>query len=235
MLYVGTSGYNYDAWRGTFYPEKLPKSQMLRHYATQLGAVEINYTFYRMPVEKTLAAWIPETGPAFRFALKASQRITHHKRLKDAEELTSYFCRTAQALGDRLGPLLFQLPPNLKVDAPRLEAFLATLPRAPTIRAAFEFRHESWFVDDTYRALAAAGAALCVAEGDELTTPVERTAPFGYLRLRREDYDEAALERWAERVRAAGYTDDVYVFFKHEDRAMGTAYARAFLAKMGLA
>jgi uncharacterized protein YecE (DUF72 family) len=233
QLYVGTSGYNYDAWKGSFYPDKLPKAKMLSFYATQLRTVEINYTFYRMPSEKTVLGWIPETPPGFRFALKASQRITHHKRLKETEELTQYFFTTAAALGERLGPILFQLPPNLKADVPRLEAFLETLPAGA--RVAFEFRHESWWSDAVYAALAQRGAALCVADAADLSTPMRRTAPYGYFRLRREDYDERALSAWAERIASAGFTEDVFVFFKHEDRALGVEYARVFEKQMAAA
>jgi uncharacterized protein YecE (DUF72 family) len=230
QLYVGTSGYNYDAWKGSFYPDKLPKAKMLSFYATQLKTVEINYTFYRMPSEKTVRAWIPETPPGFRFALKASQRITHQKRLKETEELVTYFFTTAAVLGDRLGPILFQLPPNLKADLPRLEAFLDGLPAGTKV--AFEFRHESWWTDAVYGALSKKGAALCVADAAELATPMQRTAPYGYFRLRREDYDERSLAVWADRVASAGFTDDVFVFFKHEDRALGVSYARAFAKRM---
>jgi uncharacterized protein YecE (DUF72 family) len=229
-LYVGTSGYNYDAWRGAFYPDKLPKSKMLGYYATEFSAVEINYTFYRLPTEKTLRAWLPQVPAGFRFALKASQRITHQKRLKECEELVALFFSTAEVLGDSLGPVLFQLPPNLKKDLPRLDAFLRLLPTGK--QTAFEFRHASWFDDEVFATLSAHQAALCIADSADLSTPIVKTAPFGYLRLRREDYLSADLERWAGEVRKAGFEGDVHVFFKHEDAARGTAYAREFRQRL---
>src|SRR5690349_9723332 len=187
---VGTSGYSYPPWKGSFYPEDLPNARMLRYYAERLPTVEINNTFYRMPTSKMLTQWAAQVPPGFRFALKASQRITHQKRLKDAGEPVEYFFRTAAELGELRGPTLVQLPPNLKKDLPRLDAFLALLP--PDARAAFEFRHDSWFCDEVWEALRARGAALCVAESDELATPLVATADFGYFRLRRAAYDGAA-------------------------------------------
>jgi uncharacterized protein YecE (DUF72 family) len=225
---VGTSGYNYDAWKGSFYPEKLAKSKMLAFYASQLPTVEINYTFYRMPNQKTLDGWAAQVPPDFTFALKAPQRITHQKRLVNAGDELSYFCNTAQTLGARLGPLLFQLPPNLKLDGARLHDFVESLPRG--LRCAFEFRHPSWFVDATWRALAEGGCALCIADTDDLATPVERTAPWGYLRLRREDYSDAAIEKWAKTVISAGFSDEVFVYFKHEDQGLGPSFARKLAA-----
>src|ERR1051325_526797 len=197
---VGTSGYSYPPWKGSFYPEDLPNARMLGYYGERFQTVEINNTFYRMPTSKLLAQWASQVPPGFRFALKASQRITHQKRLKDAGEPVEYFFRTAAELGERRGPTLVQLPPNLKKDLPRLEAFLALLP--PDARAALEFRHESWFEDDVFAALRARGAALCVAESDQLQPPLRATADFGYLRLRRTAYDGAALSAWAERISA---------------------------------
>jgi uncharacterized protein YecE (DUF72 family) len=228
-LFIGTSGYNYDAWRGSFYPEKLSKAKMLSYYATRLSSVEINYTFYRKPTEKALEGWAGQTPAGFRFALKAWQRITHQKRLLDSAELTQVFCTTARALGDKLGPILFQLPPNMKKDAPRLKEFLAAIPAG--IEAAFEWRHASWFDDEIFSLLRDAGAALCVAESEELATPFERTAPFGYFRLRRQDYDDAAIARGAERIAGGGFAGGVHVYFKHEDSAQGAAWAEQ-LAKL---
>jgi uncharacterized protein YecE (DUF72 family) len=219
----GTSGYNY-AWRGTFYPEELPKTGMLSFYASRFPAVEINYSFYRRPTQKILEAWASQTPPSFRFALKSWQRITHQLRLKDAGEAVASFCEVASVLGPQLGPILFQLPPFFKKDAPVLREFLAQLP--PSVRAAFEFRHASWFDDEIADALRSANAALCIADSEELTSPLWRTAPFGYFRLRRQDYDAAALSAWAQKIRGAGFEDDVFVFFKHEDRAKGTELAR---------
>src|SRR5262252_7933757 len=179
---AGTSGFSYKEWKGSFYPEDLPAAGMLAYYAERLPAVEINNTFYRMPKPALLEGWSAEVPEEFRFILKASQRITHFKRLKDAGSEVEYFFGVASTLGDRLGPALFQLPPNLKKDLPRLQAFLSILPAGR--RAAFEFRHASWFEDDVFEALRAASAALCIAEDEELATPLVPTAGWGYLRLR---------------------------------------------------
>jgi uncharacterized protein YecE (DUF72 family) len=224
---VGTSGYNYDAWKGHFYPEKLAKTKMLSYYAGQLPTVEINYTFYRLPNAKTLESWAGQTPDGFRFSLKASQKITHQKRLDGVGELVDYFCKTAETLGSRLGPTLYQLPPNLKKDAPRLQAFLETLPRAQ--KAALEFRHASWFDDTIYQLLKDAGVALCIADTDDLETPLVRTAEHGYFRLRREDYDERALAGWAERLSGLAFPSEVFVYFKHEDEGLGPAFAKKFV------
>jgi uncharacterized protein YecE (DUF72 family) len=229
-VHCGTSGYNYDAWKGHFYPEKLAKSKMLGYYASQFSTVEINYTFYRMPAEKTLTGWAAQVGDGFRFALKASQRITHQKRIVGTEDDVDYFCKTARALGGKLGPILFQLPPNLKADAAKLHDFLETLPR--DLEHAFEFRHASWFDERVYQLLRDAGVALCIADTDDLETPLVRTVPYGYLRLRREDYDDAAIAKWAERISGAGYGGDVFVYFKHEDQALGPKFARALAARL---
>jgi uncharacterized protein YecE (DUF72 family) len=226
----GTSGFQFDAWREHFYPEDLASNRMLEFYAGRLPAVEINYTFYRLPTTKTFESWLAQTPETFRFALKASQRITHRARLKDAAESTAFFCEKARTLGDRLGPVLFQLPPNLKKDADRLRAFLPGIP--PGIRAAFEFRHESWFDEETFETLRAAGAALCLAEDEKIVTPAVRTAAHGYLRLRRQDYDDAALDAWAAKIRALGFTEDVHVYFKHEEAAQGTKLAAALSERM---
>jgi uncharacterized protein YecE (DUF72 family) len=227
---TGTSGYNYDAWKGYFYPEKLAKSKMLGFYAEQLPTVEINYTFYRMPTEKTLAGWTAQVGEKFRFALKASQRITHQKRLVGAQADVDYFCQTARALGDKLGPILFQLPPNLKRDDAKLHDFLEGLPR--NLEHAFEFRNASWFDERVYQLVRDAGMALCIADTDDLETPLVRTAPYGYLRLRREDYDEATIGKWAKRIAALGFERDVFVYFKHEDQALGPKFARVLAARL---
>jgi uncharacterized protein YecE (DUF72 family) len=223
---AGTSGFSYKEWKGSFYPEDLPAEEMLRFYAERLPAVEINNTFYRMPKPALLSGWAEQVPPGFRFVLKASQRITHHKRLKEAASEVAYFFDVAATLGERLGPALFQLPPNLKKDLPRLEAFLAVLPEGA--RAAFEFRHASWFEDDVFAALRARGAALCVAEDEELATPLVATAAWGYLRLRRQDYDDAAVQAWAARIAGQPWTE-VDVFFKHEDAGSGPRLATRLL------
>jgi uncharacterized protein YecE (DUF72 family) len=222
----GTSGYDYEPWRGTFYPRDLPKSKMLSHYASRLAAVEINYSFRRNPTEKVVRGWAARVPQDFRFALKAWQRITHHARLRNASELVSAFNDAARALAGRLGPVLYQLPPNLRRDDALLRDFLHQLPR--DVSAAFEFRHEGWFADETFRALSDAGAALCLAESDELATPRVRTAPFGYLRLRKTDYARKDLDSWADWVRGAGFSADVSAFFKHEDAAKGPRFAEDF-------
>jgi uncharacterized protein YecE (DUF72 family) len=223
---AGTSGFSYKEWKGSFYPEDLPAGEMLSYYAARLPAVEINNTFYRMPKPALLEGWASQVSPEFRFVLKASQRITHRKRLKEAGEEVAYFFKTAATLGDRLGPALFQLPPNLKKDLPRLEAFLGVLPEGA--RAAFEFRHASWFEEDVFAALRARGAALCVAEDEELATPLVATAGWGYLRLRRQDYDDAAVAAWAEKLRSQAWRD-AYVFFKHEEAGAGPKLALKLL------
>jgi uncharacterized protein YecE (DUF72 family) len=226
---AGTSGFSYKEWKGSFYPEDLHADRMLAYYAERLPAVEINNTFYRMPKPALLESWSAEVSPEFRFVLKASQRITHFKRLKDTVSEVEYFFGVASTLGQRLGPVLVQLPPNLKKDLPRLVAFLATLPAGA--RPAFEFRHASWFEDDVFAALRSKGAALCVAEDEELATPLVATADWGYLRLRRQDYDDAAVAAWAEKVRGQAWSE-AYVFFKHEDAGAGPRLASQFLERI---
>jgi len=218
----GTSGFSYKEWKGSFYPEDLPDSGMLRFYSSRLPAVEINNTFYRMPRASLLESWAEQVPDGFTFALKAAQQITHRKRLKDAGDAVSYFLQVATTLGDRLGPILFQLPPNLKKDLPRLVDFLEGLPRS--FRSAFEFRHESWFDEEVFAALAGAGAALCWAEDEQLATPHRATAGWGYLRLRRPDYGDAEIATWADRIRAQTWSE-AYVFFKHEDAGTGPRLA----------
>lgn len=219
---AGTSGYSYKEWKGSFYPEDLPASEMLRHYASRLPAVEINNTFYRMPQPKVLAVWAEQVPDGFAFALKASQQITHRKRLREASDAVSYFLQTAATLGDRLGPILYQLPPNLKKDLPRLTDFLELLP--PRSRSAFEFRHDSWFDDEVFGALKDRGAALCIAEDEDLATPPIATTGWGYLRLRRQDYGTSDLEAWAARIQSQAWSE-AFVFFKHEEQGRGPALA----------
>ena len=226
--YLGTSGFDYNAWVGAFYPKELKRKERLGYYAARFGGIEINASFYRKPSVETVQAWCAQVPPAFHFVLKGWQRVTHQKRLRECGELVSAFAEPVRALGSRMGPVLWQLPPNLKKDAKLLRDFLAILPK--DLRAAFEFRHESWHDEEVFTILAAAGAALCVADSDERTTPVVRTAPFGYFRLRRTGYDAEALREWAAKVQGAGFTSDVYVFFKHEDEARGPEYAAGFEA-----
>jgi len=223
---VGTSGFAYKEWKGSFYPADLKDADMLRFYAGRFRAVEINNTFYRMPTAKVLAGWAGQVPGEFTFVLKASQRITHQKRLKDAGEEVGYFTRTAATLGERLGPTLVQLPPNLKKDLPRLEAFLGLLPEG--WRAAFEFRHASWHDDDVYALLRRHNQALCTADTDEAEAQIVPTADWGYLRLRREAYGADTMASWAGQVRDQAW-QVAYVFFKHEDQGAGPALAAAFL------
>jgi uncharacterized protein YecE (DUF72 family) len=232
QIRVGTSGYSYKPWKGPFYPEDLPDAKMLAFYATMLPTVEINNTFYRMPKRDLLERWAGEVPESFRFVLKASQRITHHKRLRNADEEVGYFFETAAVLGDRLGPVLFQLPPNSRKDVPRLEDFLALVPGSA--RAALEFRHDSWLDEEVYAALRAAGAAHCLADTDESEAEpaLVATADWGYLRLRRSEYSDAELAAWLERIRAQPWRE-AYVFFKHEDEGRGPDLARRLIDQLG--
>ena len=226
-LYVGTSGYSYKEWKGSFYPEKIPARDMLRYYAERLSTVEINATFYRMPQPSMLENWKEQVAATFRFALKASQRITHFKRLKETDEETKYFLETAAVLGDQLGVVLFQMPPNMKKDLPRLETFLTLLP--PTTPAAFEFRHPTWFDDDVLELLRSQNRPLVVSDTDDLpTTHIDKTADWGYLRLRRVNYSEENLVEWAARIRAQNW-QETFLFFKHEDAGTGPKLAAQFL------
>lgn len=224
-ILAGTSGFSYAAWKGRFYPAKVPASRMLAAYAERLPTVEINATFYRMPQAKTLAAWSSQVPPSFLFALKGPQRVTHFKRLAGAAEEVGHFYRIAEELEGMLGPVLWQLPPSLKKDLGLIRDFLELLP--PGGRAALEFRHATWFSDDVLQSLTDAGAALCIADDEGRSTPVVATAPFGYLRLRRPDYDESALARWADTVRTKPWRE-AFVYFKHEEEARGPAYALRF-------
>jgi uncharacterized protein YecE (DUF72 family) len=227
-IHVGTSGYNYPEWRGSFYPEGFPAKDMFAFYQERFRTVEINATFYRMPTPKTTTAWAAQATPGFTYALKAPRRITHDKRLKECEDSVAFFCDSARLLGAHVGPLLFQLPPNLKCDLARFEALLKILPT--DLRAAFEFRHESWLVEEVYGLLAQHGVALCIADFGDRTTPMRVTARHGYFRLRDEGYTKADLERWAgEIVSHAPAWDDGFVFFKHEQEGKGPEFASMFI------
>ena len=231
-IHVGTSGYNYPEWRGTFYPEKMPAKQMFAYYAQHFTTVEINYTFYRTPTTKVTEAWREQAPGAFTYVLKAPKRITHEKRLVDCADSLKFFLDSAAVLGDHLGPFLFQLPPNLRCDTVRLAAFLELLP--PGTRAAFEFRHDSWLVDEVYDLFRARGIALCIADFGDKTTPLVTTARYGYFRLRDEGYTPEDIDRWAEQVASrTGEWDDAFVFFKHEDEGKGPEFARTFIAVPG--
>jgi uncharacterized protein YecE (DUF72 family) len=230
-LHVGTSGYSYKEWKGSFYPEKIPAKDMLRYYAERLSTVEINATFYRMPQPSMLENWKEQVPATFRFSLKASQRITHFKRLKETDQETKYFLDTATVLGDQLGVVLVQLPPNMKKDLPRLEAFLTQLPQMP--RTAFEFRHPTWFDDDVLELLRSQNRALVVSDTDDLpATAIDKTANWGYLRLRRVNYAEETLAEWLARIRAQDWKE-TFVFFKHEDEGTGPKLAAQFLKLAG--
>ena len=223
---AGTSGYAYNEWKGSFYPSTLKAEEMLRYYAERFSTVEINNTFYRTPSEGTLLNWAASVPDGFTFVLKASQRITHVRRLREVSSEVGFFLQTASVLGDKLGPTLFQLPPNMKKDVARLTEFLALIPRV--WRAALEFRHASWFDEEVFDALRSHDVALCVADTDEETTPFVATASWGYLRLRRVVYNEVDLAAWTERVLAQSWRE-AFVFFKHEDEATGPALAAQFM------
>ncbi|HKN77767.1 MAG TPA: DUF72 domain-containing protein [Lysobacter sp.] len=226
-VWAGASGYSFKEWKGSFYPGKIKPEDMLAWYSARLPTVEINNTFYQMPKASVLEHWAAVVPQDFRFAIKAPRRITHDARLKAdaAADSVAYLYRVLETLGDKRGPVLFQLPPFLKQDLPRLGEFLQLLPAGH--QAAFEFRHDSWFDDAVYAALQAAGAALCLSEReDDRPPPLVETAPWGYLRLRLEDYGEADFAQWAERIQATAWTD-VHAYFMHEPTA--PAYAQALL------
>ena len=231
MIWVGTSGYNYPEWKGNFYPADLPAAKMLQYYADRFSTVEINYTFYRAPTEKILAGWSSLTPAQFRLTLKAPRRITHDSKLRHCGDLVRTFCATAQTLGSKLGVLLFQLPPTFKKDLAVLEEFLAELP--PHVRGAFEFRHASWLNDEVYERLKGRNLALCVADTDRLSTPVVRTADYGYFRLRDEGYTASDINRWA-RVIGERTEGDTFVYFKHEEAGKGPEFARALMKELGI-
>ena len=233
MIWVGTSGYNYPEWKGSFYPSDLPAAKILPYYAARFPTVEINYTFYRMPNEKLVGGWAAQTPSPYKLTLKASRRITHDNRLKNVGSLVSGFCQVAGTLGDKLGALLFQLPPNLKKDVAVFDAFLAELP--PRVVAAFEFRHESWLDEEVYARLRARNLALCVADSERLSTPVVITADYGYFRLRDEGYTPEDIARWGDVMRErTSACRDVFVYFKHEEEGKGPEFARMLMARLGL-
>ncbi|MDH3201677.1 MAG: DUF72 domain-containing protein [Myxococcales bacterium] len=224
---AGTSGFSYKEWKGPFYPEKLPANEMLGYYAERLSTVEINNTFYRMPKPSMLEGWVAKVPEDFVFVLKASRKITHSGRLKDVGDSVDYLWSVAGTLGPHLGPILFQLPPFLKKDVERLRDFMGILPDG--MRAAFEFRHESWFDDDTYTALRKGGHTLCLADTEKIELPeIVSTTDWGYLRLRREDYSDQALRAWKAAIVAQSW-DEAFVFFKHEDEGAAPRLAKRLL------
>lgn len=223
MTWIGTSGFQYPEWKGKFYPEKISAPKMLPFYASKFSTTEINYTFHRIPSEKTLENWSKGTPAQFRFGLKAPKQITHFQKLVGSEETLHYFWAVAQTLGEKLGPILFQLPPFLKIDLPLLEDFLAIVPEG--MKAAFEFRHESWFADEVFTALKSRNAALCIADSEKLSTPVVMTSGFGYFRLR-DQYDKPALEKWAGIISEQQKSiEEIFVYFKHEESGSGPEFA----------
>jgi uncharacterized protein YecE (DUF72 family) len=227
---IGTSGYNYPEWRGTFYPEKFPTNKMLAYYAERFNTVEVNYTFYRMPTEKLLDGWAAGTPDGFTFTLKAPRRITHDAKLQRCDELTDAFCRIAATLGPKLGVLLFQLPPTFKRNDAVFTAFLDTLPHGA--RAAFEFRHESWHDEAIFSALRGRNLALCIADSDKMSTPVVATADYGYFRLRDEGYQPADIARWGTVITGLPQTKDAYVYFKHEEQGKGPEFAKLLISSL---
>jgi uncharacterized protein YecE (DUF72 family) len=226
---VGTSGFSYDEWIGSFYPEDLPGAGRLAYYAARLPAVEINNTFYRMPKTAVLEGWAAQAGPGFRFALKAPRRITHAKAAEDTSEVAAHLFRVAATLGASLGPVLFQLPPWARKDLGRLRGWLAAAPAGRLV--ALEVRHPSWLDDEVFALLREHRAALCAADFDEpeRKVPLVPTAPFGYLRLRAADYDDAALRGWAAEIAAQPW-EEAFVFFKHEDAGAAPRLAARLLA-----
>jgi uncharacterized protein YecE (DUF72 family) len=227
---VGTSGYNYPEWRGTFYPEKFSTDKMLPFYADRFPTVEINYTFYRIPNEKLLAGWSQATPEHFTFTLKAPRRITHDSKLQRCEDLVQTFCRTARTLGSKLGILLFQLPPTFKKDLDVLRTFVSVLP--DDTRATFEFRHQSWFDADVFSVLRERNLALCIADSEKMSTPVEMTANYAYFRLRDEGYQQPDIERWAQTIAGLPSVGDAFVYFKHEEQGLGPEFAKRFVAAL---
>jgi uncharacterized protein YecE (DUF72 family) len=230
VILVGTSGYNYPEWKGSFYPADLPAAKFLPYYASRFPTVEINYTFYRMPTPKLIAGWRTQVPPGFRFTLKAPKRITHDRRLRATEvaEPLQGFVTAAAELGPQLAALLFQLPPNFKKDLAVLNDFLSLLP--PKTTAAFEFRHESWLDDTVYDALRARNIALCIADSETRETPLVSTASYAYLRLRDEGYGDADIAQWTQTARTLGErASDVFVYFKHEDEGKGAAFGQRMM------
>jgi uncharacterized protein YecE (DUF72 family) len=225
--WIGTSGFQYAEWKGNFYPEDLPAAKMLPFYAERFSTTEINYTFHRIPSAKTIENWKTLTPEKFRFALKAPQKITHWSKLRNCSDTLEYFCKVVSGLGDRQGPVLFQLPPTFKKDAEVLSSFLREL---PSMRAAFEFRHESWFDDEIFDLLKSRNISLCIADTDDLATPKKITADYGYLRLRREDYTGADVKRWADFVGdQKSLWQDAFVYFKHEESGIGPKLAKQMI------
>jgi uncharacterized protein YecE (DUF72 family) len=232
-IWVGTSGYNYPEWKGSFYPEKFPAAKMLPYYAQRFATVEINYTFYRMPNEKILAGWNAQTPDKFRLTLKAPKRITHDSRLRDCQEALDRFLQVAQTLGPKLGAILFQLPPYFRKDLAVLDGFLAMLPA--NLCATFEFRHASWMDEEVYARLKDRNLALCIADSEKASTPLRMTADYAYFRLRDEGYQPADIVNWARTIREhTAQSREVFVYFKHEEQGIGPEFAQLLLSELGV-
>ncbi|MGN6552504.1 MAG: DUF72 domain-containing protein [Verrucomicrobiota bacterium] len=233
MIWIGTSGFQYPEWKGSFYPEKMPATKMLTFYGQRFATTEINYTFRRLPSDKSISNWLAQTPERFRFTLKALQRITDFQRLQNCEELTGELLAAAMKLGEKRGALLFQLPPSFKCDLPVLRDFLALLPRS--VSAAFEFRHKSWFCDATYETLRDHNVTLCIAESEKLATPTVFTGSAGYLRLRCADYTNTRLRQWANIIEEQkSRLADIYIYFKHEEAGTGPRFAKELSAMLDL-
>ena len=233
MIWIGTSGYNYPEWKGSFYPSDLPAWKMLPFYGARFPTVEINYTFYRMPNEKLVGGWALHTPSPYKLTLKAPRRITHDSRLKHCGELVKAFCGVAGTLGDKLGALLFQLPPSSKKDLALFDAFLDELPLKAV--AAFEFRHPSWLEDDVFERLSRRNLALCVADSEKMSTPVRITADYAYFRLRDEGYTPDDVKRWGDTIaRETGSCREVFVYFKHEEQGKGPELAKLLMGHLGI-
>ena len=224
--FIGTSGWAYASWKPGFYPQALPQKKFLEYYGTQLNSVEVNYTFRQLPTASMLAGWLAATGAGFRFSFKAPQRVTHILRLKDCSDAVAALARalTPVAAAGRMGVVLFQLPPNFKADSSRLDAFLADA-KSPALRMAFEFRNSSWFCDEVYGVLRNHGAALCVAESEDLETPDVVTASFTCYRLRKSDYSAKQLDQIADTLRERASQSEVFAYFKHEEEPKGAICA----------
>ncbi|PWT85136.1 MAG: DUF72 domain-containing protein [Blastocatellia bacterium] len=233
MIWIGTSGYNYPEWKGSFYPANLPTAKMLPYYAERFPTVEINYTFYRIPNEKLVSGWAAQTPSPYKLTLKAPRRITHDSRLKNCTDIVNAFCAVAGTLGEKLGALLFQLPPNAKKDLALFDAFLADLP--PKVCAAFEFRHASWLDDEVFDRLAKRNLALCIADSEKMSTPVRVTADYAYFRLRDEGYTTDDITRWSDIIaQETGRCRDVFVYFKHEEEGKGPEFARLLMERLSI-
>lgn len=233
MIWVGTSGFQYPEWKGSFYPKTLSTAKLLPFYASQFSTTEINYSFYRIPSEKALANWASGTPPQFRFSMKAPQEITHVRKLRECADVLDRFCEALKTLDTKLGPVLFQLPPFLRSDTALLKDFLATLPGE--LRGTFEFRHASWFNDETFAALKSRNVALCIADTEKSSTPIFATTDFGYFRLRNPAYKKTDIKRWAKEIaKQRDSWKETYVYFRHEETGTGPKFARQLLGELGI-